>query len=108
MPKQSFVWPNFRLPEDLAEDEDFLINLKSFFSTQATTDAPSGKDLAAIINKFNAATPSEREAMNDVFIWATGWTLQRLAAAALSNGNSDRADDLYEKWEQNSGRVKEA
>lgn len=106
MAKQDFVWPVFRLPEDLGEDENFLINLKSVFTSQATTDTPSGSDLAAIIRKFNAATEAEREAMNNVFIWATGWTLQRLAAYALTN-DRDSADDLYEKWEKISGRVKE-
>ena len=100
--KSSFVWENFSLPADLAEDENFLIELKAQFVGQASTDTPSGSDLARIIHQYNAASPSEREAMNNVFVWALGYTLPRLAAAVSSGERvgSDEADDLYERWKR--------
>ena len=98
--KSSFVWGNFPLPANLAEDENFLIELKAQFVGQASTDTPSSSDLARIIHQYNAASPSEREAMNNVFAWALGYTLPRLAAAVASGEpvGSDKADDLYELW----------
>jgi len=98
--KSSFVWENFSIPADLAEDENFLIELKAQFVAQASTDTPSGSDLARVIRQYNDASPSEREAMNNVFVWALGYTLPRLAAAVSAGERvgSDEADDLYERW----------
>lgn len=98
--KSSFVWENFPIPADLAEDENFLIELKAQFVGQASTDTPSGSDLARIVHQYNAASPAEREAMNNVFVWALGYTLPRLAAAVAAGERvgSDEADDIYERW----------
>lgn len=84
MPKRSpHVWPNFKLPADLAKSEEFLITLKSEVVAQASDDQPSGGDLARIIDSYNAATEDGREAMNEVFVWMTGYTLPSLAARAF-------------------------
>jgi hypothetical protein len=94
MPKRNYVWPNFKLPANLARNEEFLINLKSEVISQASDDSPSSGDLAAIIGKYNSATEDGREAMNDAFVWMTGYSLPSLAAAAyLENEPVERRDD---------------
>ena len=107
MPKRGpHVWPNFKLPADLARNEGFLINLKSEVVSQASGDSPSGRDLAAIVGKYNAATEDEREAMNDVFVWMTGYSLPSLAARAflslssswLSPTGDEEIHDLMLQW----------
>lgn len=97
---KSTVWQNFPLPDELARDESFLIELKGQFVGQASTDMPSSSDLARIVGQYNAASLSEREAMNNVFVWALGYTLPRLAAgvAAGESAGSDAADAVYERW----------
>ena len=97
---EPMVWDNFPLPAEFARDENFLIELKAQFVAQASTDMPSVRDLAKIIGHYNAASPSEREAMNDVFVWALGYTLPRLASAVAAgeSPSSDAADEIYERW----------
>lgn len=103
MPKRAHVWTNFELPSGLAEDENFLITLKSRVISEASEDAPSHGDLAAIIHKYNAASEDERETMNDVFVWMTGYSLPSLASRAYLEGkglelNDEAIHDQMIKW----------
>lgn len=82
MPKPQRIWPNFPLPKDLLDDENFLIDFKAGFNHLARSDDGSIKEMRRLIEVYNEASEGCREAMNEVFVWATGYSFPSLAARA--------------------------
>lgn len=99
--------PNFQIPAELSKDPDFVAGFRSKFFEEADNDIPD--DIGVIIDRYNAASEVGREAMNEVFIWATGYSLPTIAArAVLDRQDAAAIHDLMTKWAEKAewkGRI---
>ena len=80
------VYQNVSIPEEFLSDENFLMEFKSKFSYVVMSDDSSPKDLRRLLRAYNEASLDEREAMNEVFVWATGYSLPNIAAKVALSG----------------------
>lgn len=91
------LWKSPRIPDEVIEDEDLLWDVRSKVDELAAEDSPSSGDMAAIFNRYNAATPAERDAIDAAFVWMTGYTLATICAMAATPEGDDFEETL-EDW----------
>ena len=53
--------------------------------------------MAALFNRYNTSGPSERDAIDAVFVWMTGYTLATICAMVVTPNGKDY-ERTIEKW----------
>lgn len=81
------VWKSKPLPIERMEDEEWLWQLYERAFQLAASDEPSVKDVRSGCLRYNQSTAAERDAMDSVFVWFTGYTLSSIAG--MVNSKSD-------------------
>ena len=79
------VWGSAPLAKSVVESDDLLWKIREEALECALTDTPSTNDLRYALLRYNESTPSERDAMDTVFVWFTGYTLRTLARRSKSS-----------------------
>ena len=101
MAKKRLIWDNdFRIPASVVEREDLGYEVLGAIATAMSDDSPSSSDAARMLDTYNDATPEERDAMNTVFVWLTGWQFPRLVAMASEGMSAEDAEAIVAQWKK--------
>ena len=73
------LWMSSKLPAKVFKDEEWTWRIREKAQELGLADTPSTNDLRYAFHRYNEANASERDAMDSVFVWFTGYTLASLA-----------------------------
>src|SRR5688572_15781300 len=91
------LWRSPKIPDEVLRDEDLPWEVRARVELLAADDSPSSSDSAVIFNRYNEATPGERDAIDAAFVWMTGYTLASICAMVVTPKEKDFERTL-EKW----------
>jgi hypothetical protein len=80
------LWKSPPLPAKVFSDDEWVWRIRGEAQALADSDTPSTKDLRYAFHRYNEATAAERDAMDSVFVWFTGYTLATIIEKTKAKG----------------------
>ncbi len=97
------LWNSPAIPADLLEDDEFSRKVRSKVDELASSDSPSSGDMDSLFQRYNAATPAERDAMDAAFVWLTGYAFASIAAMVTALDPA-QYEDVLAIWRDSRGK----
>lgn len=79
------LWSSPTVPDRILDDQKLPWKVRTEAEKLSCSDTPSPSDMRFVFQRYNEATPSERDAMDAVFVWFTGYTLSSIVDRVLGD-----------------------